>query len=336
MMKDELKYSFSSANTFPMKLIRNLDILESCILDKNVLSVHYQLNPTNKCNFNCEFCSCSERNRRLELSLKQIDYIFRIALRYGVQSTTITGGGEPLMFKDFNEMIKIINDKDIDVGLVTNGTLLNKINVLDKIIWIRISVSDIYSKQLMILNKNIGEQILEWRKIIKDNNNIDWSFSYVLGHKPNYKLIARLIEFANEQNFTHFRLVNDIFLANELRDKMNYVRSYLKFKNVDDSIVNYQDRSYWMEGSNPCYISLLKPVIGADGYIYPCCGTQYALNEPSKDYEFLMRMGNIRDLDNILKRQRFFDGSICYKCYYSEYNRALDILLNGLKHESFI
>jgi len=132
------------------------------------------------------------------------------------------------------------------------------------------------------------------------------------------------------------RIVNDIFIADELKEQMNNVKYYLKDNVFDDSIVNYQDRSEWTSGYNPCYLSILKPVIGADGYIYPCCGTQYALENPSRDYEELMRMGHIDNLEDVLLNQWFFDGSICYKCYYGNYNKVLSILMNGLKHKEFV
>jgi len=86
----------------------------------------------------------------------------------------------------------------------------------------------------------------------------------------------------------------------------------------------------------PCLLSILKPVIGVDGYIYPCCGTQYALEDPARDYDRAMRMGKIEDLEDIILNQAFFNGSICHKCYYSQYNEALDVMIKGLKHESFV
>jgi len=336
MTVEERLYSFSSANTFPMKILLNPEIINSALEGNKLPSIHLQLNPTNKCNFNCPMCSCSEREKQLQLSLEDINKIIKVMYRYGLKSVTITGGGEPLMHPDINEIINMFSKKDIKVGLVTNGSLLKRLDTLDKITWVRISASDYLKEQFKRIDTTVNNFLYKLNDVVENNKNVDWSFSYVIGKEPDYHLIRKLLDYANVFSFTHMRIVNDIFIADELKEQMNNVKYYLKDNVFDDSIVNYQDRSEWTSGYNPCYLSILKPVIGADGYIYPCCGTQYALENPSRDYEELMRMGHIDNLEDVLLNQWFFDGSICYKCYYGNYNKVLSILMNGLKHKEFV
>lgn len=336
MVVNEKLYSFSSANTFPMKILLNQEIIHSTLVHKKIPSIHLQLNPTNRCNFNCLMCSCSERQRDLELGLEDIDKIITSMFKYGLKAVTITGGGEPLMHPEINEIINMFHSRNIKIGIVTNGSLLDRVNTLDKVTWVRISASDYLKNQLKEIDTTINRLLHDLENTVCVFKNVDWSFSYVIGKDPDIHLIEKLIKKANDFEFTHFRLVNDIFIADKLKEQMNFVRNYMKSNYIDDSLVNYQDRSEWTTGYNPCYISLLKPVIGADGYIYPCCGTQYALEEPSRDYEELMRMGNIGDIEDVLLNQRFFDGSICRKCYYGNYNRVLGVLTNGLKHKEFV
>lgn len=335
---EEKLFSFSSANTFPMKILLNPEIINSALEFNKLPSIHLQLNPTNKCNFNCPICSCSERERYKELNMKDIDKIIRVGKRFGLKSITITGGGEPLIHPNINEMIKLFSKKNIEVGLVTNGSLIERLSTLKYITWVRISSTDYLKEQFKRANSTVNKFLFILRKEAEVYNDVDWSFSHVVSENPDYHLIRKLVDFANENGFTHFRLVNDIFKADKLKGVMDKVRNYLKYSHskIDDSLVNYQDRSEWTTGYNPCYISILKPVIGADRYIYPCCGTQYALEKPSRDYEKLMRMGDIDTLEDVLSNQWFFDGSICYKCYYGNYNRVLGVLMNGLKHKEFV
>jgi len=262
------------------------------------------------------------------------------AKELGCKSVTITGGGEPLLYPKFDEMVTALNELGIEMGLVTNGALLDAISddSISKMTWIRISVSDEMPEQL---ERHLGLSFDRWLKmlsnIVKNNRRVDWAFSYVVTENSKPELIAKILKFANEHNFTHIRLVNDIFRADQLKPVMEYIKWAIRtIYKIDDRIVNYQDRAYWTKGQNPCYISLLKPVVDAGGYILPCCGVQYALEKPSRDYEPSMRMGHIRDFEDLIHKQKFFDGSRCVKCYYYGYNLVLGTLLKGLKHVNFV
>ena len=59
----------------------------------------------------------------------------------------------------------------------------------------------------------------------------------------------------------------------------------LREMDVDDKIVIYQGRKKFSRGSAKCLISLIKPLIGSDGNVYPCCGVQYALADSSFDFD---------------------------------------------------
>ncbi len=67
-------------------------------------------------------------------------------------------------------------------------------------------------------------------------------------------------------------------------------------------------------GAKKCWVSLLKPVIRADGRIYPClerCDVS---------------IGD--DLLKIYQKQKPFNGSKCEKCYNSELNEMLDAFVH--------
>ncbi len=99
----------------------------------------------------------------------------------------------------------------------------------------------------------------------------------------------------------------------------------------------YQGRKDSSRGSERCLISLLKPVVGTNGMLYPCCGTQYAQAKPSKDFGApVMTMGHAKMIREIYEEQRHFDGSICKTCYYSNYNWALDVMTTEVSHEDWV
>lgn len=327
-MPDVRRISFSAASVFPAKLLK-LNVLDK---EKRIMPIHIQLNPTNACNFNCPICSCSNRNRSEQLSFKDIEDIMIKSVRCGCKSVTITGGGEPLLHPQINEIIKLLYDLQIKIGLVGNGSVMNTLvdDSLRKIIWFRISSTDYLAK-----STDPDKWFKGIENIVKKETPIDWAFSHVLTKDANYDLLAKIINFSNIHNFTHVRIVSDLLDLNNV-PSMDIVKEEMKKRNVNDSIAVYQGRKDYTKGTKRCLISLLKPVVGPDGMIYPCCGTQYALENPSRDYEKSMCMGNARDIDKIFKDQKFFDGSVCSKCYYSNYNWALEILTSDIKHKEFV
>jgi hypothetical protein len=190
--------------------------------------------------------------------------------------------------------------------------------------WVRISVSN---------ESPFDEFKVSFTRQELQEVNTDWSFSYVVTKDPDIERITKMIRFANSHKFTHVRIVNDILKP--VCDLVSIRKRVIDSK-VNDNLVIWQDRRRYSVGREKCYISLLKPVIGADGLIYPCCGAQYAENVPARDYPRSMVMGKAEDINDIWGGQLSFDGSHCVKCYYEHYNHALDALISDISHVEFV
>jgi MoaA/NifB/PqqE/SkfB family radical SAM enzyme len=248
----------------------------------------------------------------------------------GCKACTISGGGDPLAHPQINEIINYLNDiLKIDVGMVCNGVLFKNINAvaLNKLKWLRVSCSSDRP-----LNDNYYQLLHE---TVTKGKNVDWAFSYVLTSDYNIDILISYIKFANEHNFTHVRIVTDL-LDFENVIEMDELKKLLSDKGVDDHLVIYQGRKEFTHGRKNCYMGLLKPVIGADGWLYTCCGVQYALKEPSKANSPLFRLGRAEDIKRIMNSQKEFDGKACHRCYYDEYNTIINSLLEKTKHERFV
>ena len=308
--------SYTAASAFPHKLLH-----VNAVKNGKIKPLHIQLMPTNACNLNCTFCSCSDRDKKKKLTFNQILKILDFFSSKGTKAVTITGGGEPLLHKKLNEIIDYCSKLGLKVGLVTNGILLNKLKSHDNLTWCRISSSD--------------DRVPSYDKIkeaLITNPKTDWAFSHVVTKKPNYGIIKGLINFANKNKFTHVRLVSDLCDLENV-PSMEKVKEKLK-RSKDDKVI-YQGRKKYTKGVENCCISLLKPVICPEG-IFPCCGTQYAIYGQSRDMINKMRMGSLKDLEKIFNNQKYFDGSICDVCYYKQYNDALQKLLSKPYHLEFV
>jgi len=317
--------SFSSANVnYPIKLIKDKVFCNSITTNGFVTPIHLQWIPTNKCNFNCSFCSCRDRDLTMEHDISHARDAIEQFAAIGTESVTITGGGEPTLYKHFDDLIKIFLNNNIEIGLVTNGLKYKNLNydLLKNMRWLRLSLSDEYGPiekmidVLETLNNNLGP--------------IDLSTSYVVT-QFNVERISAIIETANRLKLSHVRIVNDILNPMGMRDNCSEL-----FKQHDLSRIIFQPRSEYLPGVKDCWISLAKPIIGADENIYPCCGVQYAIKDTKKDLTDQFSMGSLADIDEIWSEQKRFNGSVCEVCYYTGYNELISRLKAPVKHLKFI
>lgn len=288
---------FTSAGAFPIKVLHCLEYLE------NGSPIHLQISPTNKCNAKCEFCSCRDVDRDTEIDFQVARREISKFKSFGGRAVTITGGGEPTMYRNINELIDFISSKGLLVGLVTNGMRIDILSEIDKLSWCRVSV-----------NNGINESL---QNAVSMHKNVDWAFSYVYTSNKDDR-VQKFIDFSNKHNLTHIRIVNDILDPKPI----------LKFNN--DAKVIYQDRTEYERGSENCFISMLKPYLNSDGFYYPCCGVQYAIAGSDRAMLPGFRMGN--SIENLT----MFDGSRCDRCYYSQYNRLIGQYLSNIKHIDFV
>lgn len=313
--------SYTAAGALPVKLIQDT-VSMGYIKDGYIPPLHVQLIPTNHCNLKCNFCSCSSRQREQELTHQQAMGAMAEMHKFGCKSVTITGGGEPLMHRKINDIIEFISQTlKIKVGLVTNGTLFDRLKVYKDATWIRISASD--------------EREPNWSNIdhgVKNGPDVDWAFSYVVTQHPRYDRMQKVVDYANDHKFTHVRLVSDLLDVETASRNIEKARSVLK----NDGLVIYQNRAAYTRGRKDCSISLLKPLIGADGGIYPCCGVQYADDPPGKDLCDWHRMGYIEDIQAIWGEQEQYNGARCVKCYYDDYNELIAQARCELNHREFV
>jgi organic radical activating enzyme len=327
---DSRKASYTAASVLPLKVIQSKEIQAAATL-KRYFPVHAQFIPTERCNLNCSWCSCANDTRRITASIEMVEKLVDVLSRWGCRAVTITGGGEPLMAPDIKQILTLFNGANIKIGLVSNGYLFpsrTDTEDISKLTWCRISCSD----DRGLDTKGFGDAITY---AVERGPNVDWAFSYVVTREFNLDRFCEYIEYANKYDFTHMRAVSDLFDLDGVID-MDIIKRDVRERGINDSKVIYQGRKEFSRGVKDCLISLLKPVIGADGKIYPCCGAQYALDEPTRNMPDELCMGTIDDLDEIFAKQLNFDGSICRRCYYGDYNKALSGLIVPLEHREFV
>ncbi len=110
------------------------------------------IDPTNVCNLDCVWCNAEfvRKERKGMLSDKALSSIADFLPRWGegsrywkpgVEAICIAGGGEPLINKGIAGFIDKVIDNGIEVGVVTNGIMIDKyIDSLSHCTWVGASV----------------------------------------------------------------------------------------------------------------------------------------------------------------------------------------------------
>jgi MoaA/NifB/PqqE/SkfB family radical SAM enzyme len=92
---------------------------------ESIAIIQFQYNYT--CNFTCEHCSIKKfqgKENKRSFTIADVKKLFQQADELGLARVTITGG-EPLVFKDFDELVAAIDPQKFYINCDTNGWLLD-------------------------------------------------------------------------------------------------------------------------------------------------------------------------------------------------------------------
>jgi wyosine [tRNA(Phe)-imidazoG37] synthetase (radical SAM superfamily) len=152
--------------------------------------VSINLDLTTACNFACPHCVDSAiLNTGEYLPLAVIENSIRNLKPKGILSIILLGGGEPALHKDFEQIVTCIKREGLQLGLVTNGTKLEKVgrvaHLLEQHDWVRLSIDAARPEtfQNMHCPKNgiTLTDILEKAAQVKtENPHISLGYSFVI------------------------------------------------------------------------------------------------------------------------------------------------------------
>lgn len=100
------------------------------------------LDPTSFCDLACPECISTGVLNQGQFSRRRLEQLAEEMAAAGVQAVILIGGGEPLMHKAVGRVMEILHSAGIRIGLVTNGTLIDRHldDLAARLSWIRVSV----------------------------------------------------------------------------------------------------------------------------------------------------------------------------------------------------
>jgi MoaA/NifB/PqqE/SkfB family radical SAM enzyme len=308
------------------KVIYYMNEINQAISGKTVFPVTCEIDPSNACNLNCSFCMYAtylRKNRDL-LPWKIYCNLITELKTLGTKSITFTGGGSPLMNPRFNDMVSKAHALGFEIGLITNGTLLDRVENLDYFKFIRISL-DAYDEKSYhkIKGKNLFNKVIKNIKNAVNNDKTDIGISYVIC-EDNVNGIQKIQETLNEIGIKYI----------QFKPAWINGRKFNLPENINGNKTIITDR-YIAKDNLPCLIAGLVGIVGADSKVYFCC--QYRGNN-----KFLLGDLNEDCFKTLWERRKKImpDTSKCPQCRYQNYAVGYEKFSQSkyvfLKHKKFL
>jgi len=266
------------------KLLQHTDVLSSIQNKRKFIPINIQLAPCEICDSDCPFCSVQNRPLKSKLSFEKIQKVLGDFRTLGAKALEITGGGNPMLYRDgnrnINDIIECAYSLGYQIGIITNSHNLSKINPENhsKITWLRIS--------LIQLDEGIEPEEYFFNGF--PTNKL--GFSYIIYDKTTQESILKISKLVALHPAVKF-----VRLAGDCLIKGNNVEVREKFKGVIDEI-DKQSKFFFKEIGHEdspfdhgCYVGMIRPYVapnpqGGDYRVYPC--TSYVLNKRTYDLDY--------------------------------------------------
>jgi len=325
---------------------------------KNIISVIYhgplqlRLNPTGiACNYDCPMCDNSVEEGgflSIDKNIMSLDhYIYLLNnLPFSIRNIEISGGGEPLLYKNIDVLLKAIKQKWIRGSLITNGSLLTPelSQTLINCRWnsIRISLNsstiDTFKKvngcdYFYVVMNNIKSLIKQ-----RENKRLPKISLHFVIQKFNYFEVLEYFKLANslgvDKAMLDTLIVSDsnkylLLSDSENQEVLQLLQKAKKISRVDNNIENVlkliKYDMYTSEDTSRreyltdkyCAIVQSQLEVRSNGLVIPCCMAHDlanpSLNIKSKDIKMIWK--EYEGFRKNLARGKFYSFCIS-RCNY--------------------
>lgn len=343
------------------------DFLRDIMSGKVVPPLHFEFLPTERCNHHCVWCVGGDREdmaNKNELPEEDMIKVIEELSDYGVEGIVRFSGmsGEPLVNKGTLPAIRRGVDLGLNLGLITNGILLNERahDFLSGSTYVSVSLD---AGSMETMNKLKGHNDNTFERIVaniagladfkrRNKEKFRLTVGYLL-HPGNYKEIVKATSIVKDTgaDIIQFKVPFGNGIKPFTKDKVKKVYELIQaakqyddagFKVVPMQTVTEQEKELVGQLPEPCfskcYAQFINSVVGADGNVYSC--VHYYYNQRVSDVSG-EPIGNIhnqsfKEIWESDKRKRLIEGidpsKHCNRC--NRYDHRANLFINFLvEHE---
>lgn len=301
----------------------------SCCLKRNGL-LSIELEFTRKCNLRCIYCySNAGRPSVNELNIEELKSVINQAMELGATKIILLGGGEPVLYDRFEEVVLYIYSLGLKQILFTNGTLINK-KIAQLLFKNRVSVLIKHNS----FNPEVQDMLAGVRgtfKSIQRGLKLLLESGYPHGDaelgiqsvicKQNINEIASMWVWARENGIIpYFEILT---LQGRAKENESLRVSTSEIKTIFEHLESIDKKRYgiaWTFKSNiaafSCKRHLYSCLINSQGDVQPCTGIDFPVGNIKNE-----SLGNILENSAVIKKLRNVYENLEGYCRECEYGR---------------
>ncbi len=259
-----------------------------------------ELDPTSFCDLSCPECISKPLLNRNRFTRERMIEIAEELVAAGVRAVILIGGGEPLLHSATSDVLRILGEAGVAIGVTTNGTQIDRhLTLLYRYVtWTRVSVdagtAETYEKfRPSRSGRNVFAHVIENMRLLARNKQGALGYSYLLmarGHEPdnlvhNFGEVLQAATLARDIGCDYFEVKPSYdmehFLINQspgLREMLSTQLSGLSTLASDSfkvlrprnlNVIVENDSNHEKKGYRSCQISELRTLITPAG-LYAC------------------------------------------------------------------
>jgi MoaA/NifB/PqqE/SkfB family radical SAM enzyme len=324
--------------------------LEGCAKEDYLPPVTVDLDPSNRCNYDCKFCNAYDMISNSGKDMPE-DHMLKLAdflKKWGVKSACIAGGGEPYMNKGMNALLKRMYMNGLQNGVITNGSLLTERDISTMAatcLWIGVSVDaatkETYNKVKGIKGDLFNKVIENMRKIVKmlKDNTGSIAYKYLLMPDNQHEIYdaIKLAKNIGVRDF-HLRPVGWDNLT-KTKGKEDYGYDMESINRQIEEGQKLETKHFRVFGIrhkfnpdftrkvnfNRCWAIPMLPTFGADGNVHTCFDMRgrddLILCKHYPDPAAILKVWNTEFHKQMIREINIKE---CPRCTFGAYNEAVE------------
>lgn len=294
-----------------------------------------ELDLTDNCNHNCPACTDRKFKTNSKLEIKNIENVLSLP---NIKSIVLKGGGEPTIHPQIKEIIELIHNKKIAIGIETNGSLVkNEIAdcIFENCDWIRFSVDSCSEKmhtQIHGIKNEFDNIINNIKNLVDKKKNRKFTPTIGIGFIVfpfNLEDYEKSFKFYKDVgvDYVSYRFATGIEYKQETLLKIKEIQE--KNKNNTSNLKNisgvYFDRKLEKTRQpifNSCIANKVVSVVCSNGDVVKCCYTKNNFVYGNLNNERFIDILKKIPKDNSCEKCRIncLGGTTCGR--YDDYNFA--------------
>ena len=344
----EWKTPYNDFNS--MKALVHVKYWESIVDGVIPPPIMVSIDPMAFCNFNCSFCNATSIMKEKEKFNKEIiDSIVKTLRAWGTKVVCVGGGGESTLHKLFPYLLDQLRDNEIDVGVVTNGFMIDKLHEpLLRTKWVGVSIDagikETYSSVKGVKLETFEKVLDNMREfsLIKDRTTL--SYKYLI-HPTNFNEIYQAVSLAKEIgcDYIHLRPGGDpwfeldrnefgfsLDMVDEARSQIVRAREDFEDEGFRVYGILHKFTGGWRAKRSfaNCHAGFVTGVFTADGNFGLCCDRR---GDPAM---VLCRHDEALEMWGSLKHINLVNDVNVKKCPRCTYSHVNEIFENVIVHDN--